>query len=565
MGIAAGALIGGAFFLAVFGPGLLRPTNIGWLMRPDSQMYYLAFEHFRREPWHWPPGVIRGVGYPVGTSIGNSDAIPLAAFPLKAVHAWLPEPFQFLGWWLFACFVLQGAAGALVARQVTSDRRLQALTGALFALSPALVHRVGHPALSAHWTIVGAVLLLMAGSLTPWRRFAAWALLTVVTAATNPYLTLMVLGLALCVVLNDLRAAPAPAAVTLALGRAAALLAAAAVVFWAIGIFIVRGSALRFGGFGVYSMNLLSPVIPLGYGRVLPPVPVVQEGQAEGFVYFGAGWLALALVAVGLRATRGRAWPRLGLAWLGVLAFTLLAVSPVVTAGSRVLADLSAWTPGVFDAVRSSGRFAWLPLYLAFVLIVRLALVHLRPGVALALLTGAIALQVADLQGAYAGLYAREHSAAWTQYDNPLKSPVWDQAMGAHAHLVMAPPDMCGSVWPGPVGPHLPFSMLAARHGATVNSGFSGRFDIGEIAAYCRVLQGDLAAARFADDTLYVVSAAERDALARTGAGASLACGALDGFTVCATPSGAARWREAALAAGVSLEPPVSGALAPNR
>ena len=157
MGIAAGALVGGGFFLAVFGPQLLRPGNIGWLMRPDSQMYYLAFEHFRREPWQWPPGAIAGVGHPVGTSIGNSDAVPLAAFGLKAAHAWLPAPFQFLGGWLFACFVLQGVFGALLARQVIGDRRLQALAATLFVLTPALVHRVGHPALCAHWTLLAAL------------------------------------------------------------------------------------------------------------------------------------------------------------------------------------------------------------------------------------------------------------------------------------------------------------------------------------------------------------------------------------------------------------------------
>lgn len=555
MGIAAGALVGGGFFLAVFGPQLLRPGNIGWLMRPDSQMYYLAFEHFRREPWQWPPGAIAGVGHPVGTSIGNSDAVPLAAFGLKAANAWLPAPFQFLGGWLFACFVLQGVFGALLARQVTGDRRLQALAATLFVLTPALVHRVGHPALCAHWTLLAALWLSLAGDTpAPGRRFAAWAALTAVTAAINPYLTLMVLGLALCAVTNGL-GARRPALVRGA-GQATALVGIAGAVFWAIGIFTVGGSALRFGGLGVYSMNLLSPVVSLGYSTLLPSIPVVQGGQAEGFIYFGAGWLLLVAVAAGLRARRGAAGPRLGAAWWALFAFTLLAVSPVVTAGPRVLADLSAWTPGVLDAVRSSGRFAWLPLYVAFALSLRLVLVHLRPAVAAGLLTAAVALQVADLQGAYAGLYRRERSAAWTEYTTPLASPVWDAAMAAHAHLVMAPPDMCASIWPDPAGPHLPFSMLAARHGATVNSGFSGRFDIEQVHAYCRSLQGDLRAGRFDDTALYVLSPAERETIARQGHGASLQCTTLDGFTACATQAGVRGWRTAAETAGLGLAAP---------
>ena len=51
MGVFAAAILGGTLFLIVFGRPLLDPSNIGWLMRHDSQTYYLAFEHFRREAW----------------------------------------------------------------------------------------------------------------------------------------------------------------------------------------------------------------------------------------------------------------------------------------------------------------------------------------------------------------------------------------------------------------------------------------------------------------------------------------------------------------------------------
>lgn len=557
MGIVAGGLAGGVFFLVVFGPQLLAPGNIGWLMRPDSQMYYLAFEHFRREPWQWPPGAILGVGHPVGTSIGNSDAVPLVAFAIKALNPWLPSPFQFLGVWLFICFVLQGVFGALLARQVTGDRRLQALSGALFVLTPALVHRVGHAALCAHWTVLATVMLLMQGHGVSRSRYLAWILLSAVTAAINPYLAMIVVGVALCAVMTGKGAGPAGAA--RAAGQATGILAAVAGILWATGIFTVRGSAMRFGGFGLYSMNLLSPVITLGYSRLFPSLPVVQDGQAEGFIYFGAGWGLLVACALVLRARRGPASPPLAWAWLGVGLLTALAVSTTVTAGPYVLADVSRWAPGFVDAVRSSGRFAWLPLYLTFALVVRLLVVHLRPSVAAGVLLVAVALQLVDLEGAYARIHRRERSDAWTLYDDPLKSPVWDAAMAAHAHLVMAPPDMCASTWPDPAGPHLPFSMLAARHGATVNSGFSGRFDIDQVLAYCGSLREDLAGGRFDAGALYVLSPAERDRVARAGHAAALRCAELDGFTACATPDGAARWQEAARRAGIALTGLTSG------
>ena len=117
-----GGVLGALLFLATLGPAIVRPTNLGWLMRHDTQTYLLAWHHFRREPWQWPPGKILGVGYPVTTSIGNTDAIPLVAFLLKPLHPLLPDPGQYLGAWLLTCYVLQGVFGALLVRLVTADR-----------------------------------------------------------------------------------------------------------------------------------------------------------------------------------------------------------------------------------------------------------------------------------------------------------------------------------------------------------------------------------------------------------------------------------------------------------
>ena len=92
-----GGVLGAALFLAVLGPEIVRPSNLGWLMRHDYQTHFLGWHHFRREPWQWPPGAIVSVGYPVGTSIGNADAVPLVAFLLKPLHGVLPDPLQYPG------------------------------------------------------------------------------------------------------------------------------------------------------------------------------------------------------------------------------------------------------------------------------------------------------------------------------------------------------------------------------------------------------------------------------------------------------------------------------------
>ncbi len=547
MGPLAAAALGGALFLVVFGVPLLDPGNIGWLMRHDSQTYYLAFEHFRREAWHWPPGVIEHVGYPVGTSIGNTDAIPLVAMPLKLVAAWLPTPFQFLGTWLFACWVLQGVFGALLARQVSSSRLVQALAGTLFVLAPPLLHRTGHAALCAHWTWLAALWLLLArDARRPVAPIGRWILLTAATAAIQPYLAVCVLGLGLCAAANDLWGASNPAARWRACGLAFGLVAATATALWATGIFTVGSGDLQREGLGYFSMNLLAPVMPMGYSRWLPDVPMATPGQGEGFLYFGAGWLAMVVIAVAatacgrMDADRGPVVPPLGLAWMGLAGFTLLAVSPVVTAGPRVLADLSAWTPAAVATLRSSGRFGWIAMYLVFAIVVRALALRLPRRAAAGVLLMAVVLQLADLRMAVAAVMRRERSPEWTQYQSPL-SPVWDAVMPAYRHLVLAPSDMCGPAWPSPPAEHLPFSMLAARHGATINSGNAGRYDASAVLRYCADEQRALTAGVVDGDSLYVVSPSMR-AVLEGAARTPVSCGRLDEFDVCVTTASLARW-----------------------
>jgi hypothetical protein len=290
-------------------------------------------------------------------------------------------------------------------------------------------------------------------------------------------------------------------------------------------------------------MNLLSPVIALSYGRLLPAIPMVSPDQYEGLVYFGVGWLALALVAVAGRVARHRALPPLGLAWLGVAGATLLAVSPIVTFGSHVVADLSAWSPPQMAMFRSSGRFAWLPMYLAFAAILRVVVAWLPRRAATGVLALALALQMIDGWPVYRSIYARERSSAWTTYANPLSSPAWDVITPHYRHVVMVPPDMCVAVWPDPVAPHLPFSMLAARHGATVNSGNAGRYDAAAVARYCAGLEADVRGARLADDSLYVLSPPMRQALTVAAQPGAVACETLDGFAVCVTAGSYEAWR----------------------
>lgn len=542
-----GGLLGLALFLVTLGPAILRPTNLGWLMRHDLQTYLLAWHHFRREPWHWPPGALPSVGYPVGTSIGNTDALPLLAFPLKTLHAVLPDPGQFFGAWLLACFVLQGVFGALLVRRFTADRTQQGLGAALFVMTPALTQRTGHLALCAHWMVLAAIWLSLAdAAIGQAARRRGWLLLCAAAGATQPYIAVMVLGLALADAASDALQGQHPHARRAFLTQTASLAGVMASVSWLCGYFLVSSAGdLQLEGLGFYSLNLLAPIASMGASRLLPEIPLATPGQYEGFVYAGAGWLALGLLTCGLLATRRSALPRLRLGWIVVVVFIALGVSPVVTAGSSVLADLSAWAPTALATFRSSGRFGWLAMYVAFTAAIAAVVTSLPRRAALAVLVAAGLLQAWDSSGAFAAVHVRSQAPVWTDWANPLTSAVWDVAVPVYRHLVMVPPDMCAAVMPVPAGAHLPFSLLAGRHGVTINSGNAGRYDLDAVLRYCHTLDADMRAGRVDDDSVYVLSPAMRDTLA-AATQVPLTCGRIDGFDVCVTSGTYPRWQAAA-------------------
>ena len=198
-------LVGFAFALYRFGLHVLDPSNISWF-QGDSVGHFLAWHFFRRELWGFPPGQIDGLLAPLGTSVGSTDALPLLAFPLKLFNAVLPSDFQYLGPWLFICYVLQGMFGYLLARTFCRSRWLALLVGLFFLFSPVMIFRAGHIALSAHWILLFALWHYFASAKAPTltRSYAGlWLLIVALVGLIHPYLAAMVFPVAFVSLLRE--------------------------------------------------------------------------------------------------------------------------------------------------------------------------------------------------------------------------------------------------------------------------------------------------------------------------------------------------------------------------
>jgi hypothetical protein len=540
------------------GPSVVDPRNYEWLMHGDYLLHFMGWHLYRGGPWSWPIGAAPLLIWPVGSSVGLTDSIPVVAIALKPFRWLLPPVFQFIGLWLVLCVALQGVFGVLLMRLATPRVSLQLLGAALLILSPPLYFRIGHAALTAHWLVLASIWLCLRrdGDVGSWRLTGAWALLSAITAATQPYTLLMVMVLMAAAYGRQLFARPATFLHVAA--HISVVVAAAAAALWQSGSLMINTrEGLEIGGFGVWSANLLTFIMPTEWGTLLSPGPFRYEHreQYEGYAYMGLGILGLALVCViaggwslvrqhasGREAARqDHSLPssRRGVLWrlrylpfvLGLLFLTVMALGPKVTLGSRVLFEYDPewWRP--LWAFRTTGRMIW-PLYYTAVVFILFAASRRRGAVLLCAM--ALMVQAVDLSGMVR--HVRDVQAFG--FRDPLQNRFWDVVPARYKQLELIPPSFC---WHAAAVDFSPFALRAGIQGVAINSGLTARFDVPKARAYCDSLRKQIESGLGSDDSLYVVRL-DLVSWVLTPPAARVRCTVIDGHGVCFTPESMARW-----------------------
>ncbi len=551
---AVAALVGLCWFLAIGGWRAVPVTSLDWL-HGDPWQHVMGWLFFRRSAWAFPLGRVDGFPWPLGTTIGFTDANPLLAIPLRLVQGALPQDFQYIGLWLAACFALQGWFGARLAAIASDAPGWRVLGGSFLALSPVLLARIGHDTLCAHWAVLALLVLYLAprpdlaAERAAVHRGIAIALLV---ALVHPYLAIMVLGLALALLGRAGMDAVFPWGAVAA--RALLLILGQAALFAVQGYFTSARS--HGGGFGLFATDLLALVNPGGASIFLPDVPVRSE-QAEGYAYLGLGGLALlALVVVaGFRSRphsdhQPAAGSRRPVTLAPLVVMTLLmaafAVTPVVHVAGQVVLDARpifrrlVWATG---PLRSSGRFIWPAYYLllATCLVLLARRFRRRPAVAVAVLGGALLLQAVDL--APRAVSARFQADPWRP-----RSPTWALARGHYDLLALYPPQInvedsvaCRGLLYGDDDHWAPLAYVAYAEGMAVNSAQLARGALRPLDAACEAFVREVEAGSLRARTVYVVHPAHRGPFDRAGA----VCGAIDRYQVCVSPEQHDAFRDA--------------------
>src|SRR5437660_2333865 len=139
----------------------LDPTALSWIFHEDPFQHVMGWEQFRNAPLLQYPITKNALyGLEWSSTIVFTDSIPIAALVLRPFSALLPHPFQYLGWWVLLCLILQAywAARLVLLR---SDRLADAAIGALFFVTtPVVLERLGlQIAVGSHWLLLWALFL----------------------------------------------------------------------------------------------------------------------------------------------------------------------------------------------------------------------------------------------------------------------------------------------------------------------------------------------------------------------------------------------------------------------
>lgn len=351
------ALAFGLFFvLRHFPLDFILGTNSYWQTEvEDVTQYFAGFNAFFSAPFSYPLLAFDSINYPQGTRATFVDAIPLYAFVLKVLVPKSFAPFNPFGVWIAGCFIAQALCAWWILRELRV-RSWLALVAAVVCLvsMPEFTSRIAHVSLMSQWIVLCALAMYLRCRNTGQPHGWAWGVLLVAGFYVNIYLFAMASAIYLASYLGRADRFK-PASIARALVPFVIIGASLFLTIFPMG----EAAVSKEGGFGVFSMNLLSP---LHGGKYLHFPNPEMPGQGEGFNYLGMGvLLAFVLSLVLYRKSNDDTFARhKALTWLMAL-FTVYALSNEIYLGTSHLVSIDY--PSILSPItsqfRASGRFFW--------------------------------------------------------------------------------------------------------------------------------------------------------------------------------------------------------------
>jgi hypothetical protein len=580
-------VVGTAVFIYVTGGAIINPTSRDWLMFGDAAQHYLGWEFFRHTPLlQWPIGANYPLGMELSSSIVFTDSIPIAAYIAKLFNPILPETFQYLGIWIWLCFVLQAFFAQRFLKFFLSNKAHVYLGACFVVLSPPLVYRLvhagyGHIALASHWLILASFCLYI----RPGRNDLRWSLLIALCWLIQAYFAPMVTAIWLASLVKRLYIGNEK----FPLLRSVSIVAITSfIVMWASGYFMIgsnfnpdgwnyvfrwqplslvdsgtdgsngwsrllldrdqlagEGEAFSFLGVGIIFLMAVSFVritfqfrrrpklvllttittltlLLVSFVLSIPPLRVISMGALLVIVTFSSA----ILLAISRNSDTRRSY---GPLMIAVCVLTVYSMTNRVGFAQQTLFEYSLFPPlrQFTETFRTHGRSIW-PFFYILILGVIVYVSRAFPRrTASALLFAALIIQVID--SAPAVSLARDRFINAAPWVTPLSDPRWSELAEEYSNIVIVPTlnDDPNELW-------IAIDELAISTGLNTNSGNFSRFDEKALTRYNEQLFLRLRDGTVDSDSIFVVVDPELETFLRGREGSSFAMLEINGFLVVA-------------------------------
>lgn len=501
-------LIGIVAFWCVVGPRALNPSNIAWLSRGDQATMYLGWLFFRHAEWSMPPGLNPNYGLEFSNSIVYSDSIPLLALLFKPFSHWMPEVFQYFGFWILGCFILQSWFAWKILRLFSKSLVACLLGTVLITFSPPMIWRlhpyIGHLSLVGHFLILAAIYLILRPQTRT--RLLYWLILLAITASIHAYLLVMLLLLWFAD--RHRRFFNHELSQVETLIELVSVVSVVGFVCWLSGYFSVNGHVSSLG-YGFSQMNLMAPFDPgrSDYGlwsAVIPDIPD-DPMQHEGFNFLGLGvicllpfafyslWVNLNKISKLVRNYRAICFV--------LLLLCLFALSNNVSVGAWTVSipinDTILLAANVF---RASARMFWPVYYFVLIAVFYLIVRGYSAQRCMLLFAAATLIQMADTSGGWLRIRAAYMDSSASRWTSAMESPFWEVAANRYTK-VRRIPLMYNSIG----FESIPY--YAGIHKMATDGVYLNRIDTDKLAAAEQRAAQTIEEGAYDPDSLYIVDA----------------------------------------------------------
>lgn len=500
-GLMTACLIGAVAFLVVFGVKALYPENIGWLYGGDPSTHYLGWKFFRQSPWQFPIGLNPHLGIEFSNSIVYTDSIPLFAIPFKAISDWLPEHFQYFGFWFLLCFILQALFSYLIVRRFTENATTPIICTLFFVFAPPLITRMnGHLALSGHFLVIAALYLAVSR-----RTTLPWVILLSVASLVNAYLFTMCGVIWAAHVLNELLFHRRKSVVATLATSVAPVLAAATFCIWQAGYFSVS-KGVKFADFGRHKMNVLAILDPDRLSMLIPDMKT-GSAQYEGYSFLGIGMIVLLFYSIYIIARKDRNTIKMAISrhltlFVAALILTAFALTHKVAFGVNevTLFEIAPAMEATLGTFRSSGRMIWPAYYLLIATILYIVIKrHGKSKYLNAVLLSLATLSIWDFQKGWLINRSNIEQNSSNMWPSQFKSEKWRDIIAGKKSIRIIPLQLTPPHW-------IDIGYFASQNGLSTNAVYFARVDTNKFSQQAKEAEALLNSSSYRDDSVYILS-----------------------------------------------------------